>query len=599
MTSPFDDPEFREQMARMGVAHKPGMAADMMQQLAPLLAAEGIDMDDPETLPDLDTVNAALDRATAQHNFMLASPIDAQRAQALSLLRDVALALRGEDDERAASLLATIESEPSGEAPSVAHVIGVALGLLDTWHSDPTISVHLTRTRMPRWHNGPSRKAGTDIHGLAKKGRAFDSMDGLIRRHAGFSVFEGAALAVAGSIFAWAASEGVETEVLLDRVVSDTSYRAPSGSSFRRPSAPSASAPSDLQRGFRVWLEDAAPDIGAPTVNDEAKMFASLLRIADVLSLDLSAADDAAIVFDELLEQGEDSPIEPALLTLRDFTQFQIETSDNPDGWEALYDEIATELDGPPPVLAAIEAAVAGDAEIPETEKRSILDQMLLVTAVGPLLEWVGKGRPVTATGNVRRADISAVAALLGITAVGVAKSPLPDDEEFARAMAGEEPKQFNAKSMSDVPMVSEWWEALRACDVIVVTGSRVKPGPAASAWIDDSIELVDLQMLVSVFISELIAGPTALSRLGIARAASLLQELGELIDPDVPGDADDDDQRRDLMRALSFRTITRLPRLGIGEVDADDAVSLPRSVRGTVAKGMLIAMAILRESLE
>lgn len=595
MTSPFDEPGFREQMARMGVVHKPGMAADMLKQLAPLLAAEGLDMDDPDTLPDLETVNAALDRATAQHNFMLSTPIGTPRDRALGVLREVTLALGDEDADRAASILGRIESEPNGDEPSVAHVIGVALGLLDTWHSDPAASPHLTRARVPRWPNGRSRKAATDIVALSKKGRAFDSQGGLIGRHLGLQVFEGAALAVAGSVLAWAASEGVKTEALLSRVVSESGHQppAPAGASFRRPSAQPARL--DVQRGFEAWLKDAAPDISAPTVAEEAQMFTALLRMAGALLLDLGDADDALVFFDEILEEDDDFPLEPALLTLYDYAQFQSETAQAPEGWEALREEIDGELDGEPPIVEAVQIAIEEDSEVPDADKRSILEETLLVAAVAPLLEWMGKGRPVTSTGNVRRADIAVVSALLGITAEGVAKSPEISDDDFERMMAGGERMSFQVTSMSDVPMVREWWEALRLCDVIAITASRVKPGPAAAIWADGSVPLADLQMLVGVFISELIVGPNALDRFGIARAASIMRELHDLIAPDMPGDA----EHHDLLRALSSQTMARLPRLGIGEVDAEGSVSLPRAVRGTVARGMLLAMSLLREGLE
>ena len=45
MTNPFDDPEVKAAMAQAGIVHKPGMAEELLSQLAPLLAADGIDLD--------------------------------------------------------------------------------------------------------------------------------------------------------------------------------------------------------------------------------------------------------------------------------------------------------------------------------------------------------------------------------------------------------------------------------------------------------------------------------------------------------------------------------------------------------------------------
>jgi len=44
------------------IQHKPGLANEMLRELAPLLAEEGIDVDDID-VPDLETLQAAMNRA--------------------------------------------------------------------------------------------------------------------------------------------------------------------------------------------------------------------------------------------------------------------------------------------------------------------------------------------------------------------------------------------------------------------------------------------------------------------------------------------------------------------------------------------------------
>lgn len=39
------------------------MADDLMRELAPLLAEDGIDLDDPDSIPDMETLQRALDSA--------------------------------------------------------------------------------------------------------------------------------------------------------------------------------------------------------------------------------------------------------------------------------------------------------------------------------------------------------------------------------------------------------------------------------------------------------------------------------------------------------------------------------------------------------
>lgn len=60
----------RAALTAAGVVHKPGLADEMLRELAPFLAEEGVDLNDPDGL-DLDTLNAALARATARFNASL------------------------------------------------------------------------------------------------------------------------------------------------------------------------------------------------------------------------------------------------------------------------------------------------------------------------------------------------------------------------------------------------------------------------------------------------------------------------------------------------------------------------------------------------
>ncbi len=45
------------------VEHRPGMADELLRELAPLLAEDGIDLGDPDQVPDLQTLQAAMQRA--------------------------------------------------------------------------------------------------------------------------------------------------------------------------------------------------------------------------------------------------------------------------------------------------------------------------------------------------------------------------------------------------------------------------------------------------------------------------------------------------------------------------------------------------------
>jgi hypothetical protein len=56
------------------IQFKPGIAKEMLRELAPLLAEEGIDVDNID-VPDLDTLQEAMNRAVERHNMTRFTPV--------------------------------------------------------------------------------------------------------------------------------------------------------------------------------------------------------------------------------------------------------------------------------------------------------------------------------------------------------------------------------------------------------------------------------------------------------------------------------------------------------------------------------------------
>jgi hypothetical protein len=218
MATPFDNPAFARALGARGVVHQPGMADKMLREMAPLLAEEGIDLNDPSTF-DMETLNAALARATERTNLERFTPLGRTRANVLILLRLISEAISEDTPQLAEIVINGIEPEPTKpDKPSVAHVIGASLGLLDLWHSDRELIGALAHTRIPRWSNR-ARTAATDILALARKGRAFDAIGSLIIKYNGFVVLEGSVLAITATLQAWAASENLSVRELGERVL--------------------------------------------------------------------------------------------------------------------------------------------------------------------------------------------------------------------------------------------------------------------------------------------------------------------------------------------------------------------------------------------
>ena len=95
---------------------------------------------------------------------------------------------------------------PDGSAATVSACIGLALGLLDQWLSgrDTSAPAALAKlTQLPAGH-WTGERAARDILILARKGRAFASLDALITRQSGQHVLYGSALVLAAAVQAWA-----------------------------------------------------------------------------------------------------------------------------------------------------------------------------------------------------------------------------------------------------------------------------------------------------------------------------------------------------------------------------------------------------------
>jgi hypothetical protein len=65
---------------------RPGMASELLRELAPLLAEEGIDVDNID-VPDVDTLQQAMNRAIERQNMVRFTPVGQARELAAATLR--------------------------------------------------------------------------------------------------------------------------------------------------------------------------------------------------------------------------------------------------------------------------------------------------------------------------------------------------------------------------------------------------------------------------------------------------------------------------------------------------------------------------------
>src|SRR5690606_10011740 len=105
--------------------------------------------------------------------------------------------------------------------PAVSHVIGTAASTLDAWFADATLQPALAVTPVSKTGNKLARAVATDLLGLARRGRAFASLDALRKRYSGIIILEGAALAIAAASTAVAANEAGSISAVLGRLLAD------------------------------------------------------------------------------------------------------------------------------------------------------------------------------------------------------------------------------------------------------------------------------------------------------------------------------------------------------------------------------------------
>jgi hypothetical protein len=136
---------------------KPGLADEMLRELAPLLAEEGIDVDNID-VPDMETLNRALSRAAERRNMELFSPVGPTRDIAVEALRLIVNAILDGDTVLAGSLLDRVQPEsPDNSVATVAsciHHLGTArrLAIRGRHHgSQRTRAAHDAARRALEW----------------------------------------------------------------------------------------------------------------------------------------------------------------------------------------------------------------------------------------------------------------------------------------------------------------------------------------------------------------------------------------------------------------------------------------------------------------
>lgn len=247
-TSRSHDPDFQDMLAASGVHHMPEQGDELIQQLAPLLSADGIDVNNLDDV-DPSQFETAMARAIERHNLELMTPVSDERARTINTLRDISQALDAQQHDKAVEILGNIGPEAHEGTPSAGHVTGVAMESLDTWYATGALHTGLARVSQ-REAPRAVRNITPDVEALARKGRAYRSIGSLLRRNSESEVVGASAYMVAAAIAALAEHREVAFDEVLNELLPAqqvTAAPAAPASTAKPAAAPSATETSAAQ----------------------------------------------------------------------------------------------------------------------------------------------------------------------------------------------------------------------------------------------------------------------------------------------------------------------------------------------------------------
>jgi len=619
--SPFNDPEFQAALAARGMVHTPGMADSVMAELAPLMKAEGIDLESLGDEVSPAQLNAAFAAANERRNLELFTPVGAERRSALRNLGEVAIALAAGDEETALETLDLAETEPDGDTPAISHVIGAALGLLDTWLTERASETE--GYRLAEW-DPIVRTAAAFILTTCAKGQGLASLHTFHLKFDGLELHHGSALAFSAVITALAENHDTaldeEVRALLDPGHGATTTASGTGGAGQPRTGGGQGASSAkkakqakkqrrgslderwLLRGYTSWAhtsDDLALEEGS------AEVLQALFDLARTAGLHLARPEDVDTTFDILAlmqPQGERAEQRIDMIgTVRDYCRFRAESRPQDAVWAdaaqhsaAVYraalqgqdgddeddefGDLADELD------EVIEEALrmALDAPVDVGAARAAALELAWVSGVRGFLEWLGKGRPMTRTGQVQRKDIATVAAFAGVDAVGAASIP-----SGSPRIPGE--GTVPVQSFSDIAELAAWWRALDLAGIIEFSSSRMIPGEHAGTWLSqDGPDDEALWDFVALTVAEVVMPHRVATAEGLAFAAyvarhALLRILAGLMHREPAFEAEEVDPGVWLDLRDQFDPLVRL---GLIVCEPDDVFMIPEALRWPVASG-------------
>lgn len=199
-----------------------------------------------------------------------------------------------------------------------------------------------------------------------------------------------------------------------------------------------------------------------------------------------------------LAPEHVDEAFDDLYFALDSYSRF-LKDTDRWTGSDDAYAELQDAL-GSGTAAAAQDYPNIAVPHLTDEEQEAAFNTMPLIGRAAALLEWLGTGKEVTATGALRLKDIEPAAAAVGVLARGKRGAKRPT-MLFTQESTGNQPTgPLEVGTMFDVPVLTDIWSALVEAGLITLTATRALPGPEADAWNSTKTqERVNARRLLSV----------------------------------------------------------------------------------------------------
>lgn len=574
--SPFEDADFPQFPPGMGMHHQPGMAAELMDQLAPLLAADGIDLENLEHV-DMDELNAAMGRAVERHNMELHTPIGNERARTINTLREIALALYQGQTAAVQHIFDSIGAHPTTLRPSSGHLTGIGMETLDSLYTDKTLRSALGVVRLPTL-SPITKSAAQEIQDLAAKGQAFNSLDELMLNHGSLEIARAGAYLIAATVATIAEYSKAEFSAVLHELIpeEDIVGEPVQGSAFGAAAADQTVAKQYTQ-AFHDWLEDD-PELAedAPQI---VEILASIAANAQRAGINIHQPEQ----FDAWLFSLHDNLVpEDTAVTLdvmHYYVHFRLNHDAEPYRWYQAHAAITEITEEAAEQSWDLEEILFVAQQVNPEQRHRKVKSLPIVAGLLKLAEWLGTGQPVTHTGVPKRADIQTVAAMIGLELQGVARLPETDATGYIQS------------ALDSAPLTA-WWSTLEELEIIEVTTTKAKPGPMIQEYVTaDPVPLDQADTVVAMFVCRLLTQQLQQSPVD---APALGYTITRLVDS-MAGEAwvwdvDDADLRARMIKAVSNGHLRLLEEVQLMDF-YDGEPEIPETLHAPVVLGLMMAI--------